>query len=99
MKLYMKFRKEWENELSSKKKRDASEDPVAKLWQFRPPNNPQFSIIPKAIFSSGFFCHGRFFPRNFILLDGFSIDDFSKEFLFQGTSFPGVVCAKGRLFQ
>ena len=48
----------WENELSSKKKRDASEDPVAKLWKltnvvtfFRPPNNPQFSIIPKAIFS------------------------------------------------
>ena len=57
----MKFRKEWENELSSKKKRDASEDPVAKLWQFRPPNNPQFSIIPKAIFSIELYVQGKKF--------------------------------------
>ena len=71
MKLYMKFRKEWENELllvpnkkssSKKNKKDTSEDPVAKLWKlFPPPNNPQFKIIPKCNFSIELYVQGKKF--------------------------------------
>ena len=80
MRLYMKFREEWENELrlvpdkksSSKKKKDTSEDPVAKLWKLsRPTNNPQYSgirpedieykIIPKANFSIELYVQGKKF--------------------------------------
>ena len=71
MKLYMKFRKEWENELllvpnkkssSKKNKKDTSEDPVAKLWKsFPPPNNPQFRIIPKCNFSIELYVQGKNF--------------------------------------
>ena len=76
----MKFREEWENELrlvpdkksSSKKKKDTSEDPVAKLWKLsRPTNNPQYSgirpedieykIIPKANFSIELYVQGKKF--------------------------------------
>ena len=66
----MKFREEWENELrlvpdkksSSKKKKDTSEDPVAKLWKlFPPPNNPQFKIIPKCNFSIELYVQGKKF--------------------------------------
>ena len=71
MQLYMKFRKEWENELllvpdkkssSKKNKKDTSEDPVAKLWKlFPPPNNPQFKIIPKCNFSIELYVQGKKF--------------------------------------